>query len=109
MGSSRNSSSGELPERAAAVLAPAIFPGAHLAMGLSGGGESVALLSALTELAPVMRFSLRAVHLNPGISPNSELWAVFCARLCACLRLSLPLVSSRIAHCRSLVGAGAQA
>src|SRR2546422_996474 len=70
MGSSRNSSSGELPERAAAVLAPAIFPGAHLAMGLSGGVDSVALLSALTELAPTMRFSLRAVHINHGISPN---------------------------------------
>src|SRR6267378_5575563 len=91
MGSSRNSSSGELPERAAAVLAPAIFPGAHLAMGLSGGVDSVALLSALIELAPAMRFSLRAVHLNHGISPNAARWAEFCARLCAGFRIPLQL------------------
>src|SRR2546427_10802205 len=87
MGSSRNSSSSELPERAAAVLAPAIFPGAHLAMGLSGGVDSVALLSALTELAPAMRFPIRAVHFNHGISPNAARWAEFCARLCARFRV----------------------
>src|SRR2546422_5566323 len=102
MGSSRNSSSSELPERAAAVLAPAIFPGAHLAMGLSGGVDSVALLSALTELAPVMRFSLRAVHINHGISPNAERWAEFCARLCAGFRIPLQLETVDIGPYRNL-------
>src|SRR5256885_1065058 len=62
MGSSRNSSSSELPGRVAAVLAPEIFPGAHLALGLSGGLDSVVLLSILLGLAPALRFSLRAVH-----------------------------------------------
>src|SRR6266852_5897478 len=102
MGSSRNSSSGELPERAAAVLAPAIFPGAHLAMGLSGGVDSVALLSALTELAPAMRFSLRAVHINHGISPNAARWAGFCARLCAGLQIPLQLETVDIGPYRNL-------
>ena len=91
MGSSRNSNSGELPERAAAALAPAIFPGTHLALGLSGGVDSVALLSALTELAPAMRFSLRAVHVNHGISPNATRWAEFCAQLCARFRIPFQL------------------
>src|SRR5438309_2223335 len=59
MGSSRNSSSSELPGRVAAVLAPEIFPGAHLALGLSGGLDSVALLSILLELAPALGFLLR--------------------------------------------------
>src|SRR5258708_28067539 len=78
MGSSRNSSSSELPERVAAELAPRIFPGAHLALGLSGGLDSVALLSILLELAPALKFSLRAVHVNHGISPNAARWAEFC-------------------------------
>src|SRR6266702_5106136 len=102
MGRSRNSSSGELPERAAAVLAPAIFPGAHLAMGLSGGVDSVALLSALTELAPVMRFSLRAVHINHGISSNAARWAEFCAQLCAGFRIPLQLEMVDIGPYRNL-------
>src|SRR5260221_9717585 len=82
MGSSRNSSSGELPARVAAVLAPRIFPGAHLALGLSGGLDSVALLSILLELAPALKFSLRAVHVNHGISPNAARWAEFCGGVC---------------------------
>src|SRR5258708_25606334 len=89
MGSSRNSSSSELPQRAAAVLAPAIFPGAHLALGLSGGVDSVALLSVLLELAPALKVSLRAVHVNHGISPNAARWAEFCTGLCARFGIAL--------------------
>ncbi|HMG60204.1 MAG TPA: tRNA lysidine(34) synthetase TilS [Burkholderiales bacterium] len=84
------------------MLAPAIFPGAHLAMGLSGGVDSVALLSALTELAPAMRFSLRAVHINHGISPNAARWAEFCARLCAGFRIPLQLETVDIGPYRNL-------
>src|SRR5260221_6418882 len=89
MGSSRNSSSGELPARVAAVLAPRIFPGAHLALGLSGGLDSVALLSILLELAPALKFSLRAVHVNHGISPDAARWAEFFGGLCVRVSVSL--------------------
>src|SRR5258706_6684100 len=89
MGTSRNSSSGEVPARVAAVLAERIFPGAHLALGLSGGLDSVALLSILLELAPALKFSLRAVHVNHGISPNAARWAEFCGGLFA--RVAVPL------------------
>ena len=58
-------------------------------MGLSGGVDSVALLAALAELAPALRFSLRAVHVNHRISPNAASWAAFCSGLCA--RLAIPL------------------
>ncbi len=78
-----------MPERVAAAIAPGISPGAHLALGLSGGVDSVALLSALVELAPRSAFSLRAIHVNHGISPNAGRWAAFCAELCA--RLQVPL------------------
>src|SRR5712675_402445 len=102
MGSSRNSSSSELPERAAAVLAPAIFPGAHLALGLSGGVDSVALLSILLELAPALKVSLRAVHVNHGISPNAARWAEFCTGLCARSGIALQLETVDIGPYRNL-------
>src|SRR6516162_952485 len=89
MGNSRKPSSSDLPARVAAALGSAISPGAHLVLGLSGGVDSVALLVALAELAASLRFSLRAVHVNHGISPNAASWAAFCSRLCA--RLAIPL------------------
>jgi tRNA(Ile)-lysidine synthase len=91
-----------LPERAAAVLAPAIFPGAHLALGLSGGVDSVALLSILLELAPALKVSLRAVHVNHGISPNAARWAEFCTGLCARSGIALQLETVDIGPYRNL-------
>jgi tRNA(Ile)-lysidine synthase len=64
--------------------------------------DSVALLSALAELAPPMRFSLRAVHVNHGISPNAGRWAGFCAELCARLRVPLQVEAVDIAPHRVL-------
>jgi tRNA(Ile)-lysidine synthase len=91
MGNSRNSSSSELPGKVAAALAPAIFPGAHLVLGLSGGLDSVTLLALLQSVAPTLGFSLRAVHVNHGISPNAARWAQFCAALCDRSRIPLQL------------------
>ncbi len=91
-----------MPERVAAVLAPRIFPGAHLALGLSGGLDSVVLLSILLELAPALKFSLRTVHVNHGISPNAARWAEFCTGLCARLRIPLQLETVDIVPYRDL-------
>ncbi len=84
------------------MLAPEIFPGAHLALGLSGGLDSVALLSILLELAPSLKFSLRAVHVDHGISPNAARWAEFCTGLCARLRIPLQLETVDIVPYRHL-------
>src|SRR5882672_2301711 len=102
MGNSRKSSSSDLPARVAAALAPAISPGAHVVLGLSGGMDSAALLSALAELAPELRFSLRALHVDHGISPNSRDWAAFCSRLCAQLGVPLQVEAVDIAPYRHL-------
>ena len=91
-----------MPERVAAELAPRIFPGAHLALGLSGGLDSVTLLSILLELAPALKFSLRAVHVNHGISPNAARWAEFCGGLCTRLGVPLQLESVDISPHRHL-------
>ncbi len=71
MASSRNasSSSDDLRERVARAL-PAMPPRSRLLLGLSGGVDSVALLELLAQIAPG-RFSLSALHVNHGISPNA--------------------------------------
>jgi tRNA(Ile)-lysidine synthase len=79
-----------------------ISPGAHLVLGLSGGMDSMALLSALAGLAPGMRFSLRAVHVNHGISPNAGRWAAFCTGSCERLRVPLQLEAVDLAPYRNL-------
>ena len=77
------------------------MPGSHLALGLSGGIDSVSLLSILLHLAPVQRFSLRAVHVDHGISLNSGKWARFCAALCARLQVPFDLETVDITPYRS--------
>ena len=103
MGSSRNSNSSEgLPGRVAAGLVPEVFPGAHLAVGLSGGIDSVSLLFALIEIAPALRFSLRAVHVNHGISPDAARWAEFCAAMCRSVHVPIQLETVDVTAHRSL-------
>jgi len=103
MGNSRNSSSSEaLASKVTAALTPAVFSGAHLALGLSGGVDSVVLLSILVELAPARQFSLRAVHVNHGISLNAGRWGDFCAELCRELQIPLQLELADIGPYRGL-------
>lgn len=89
MAKSRNTPSTDLVAAVRAQLRPSLRPGSHLVLALSGGVDSVALLAVLVELAAPMRFSLRAVHVHHGISPNAAAWAEFCLR--ACTRLGVPL------------------
>ena len=55
----------------------------HLVLGLSGGMDSVVLLSILTSLSLKLKFSLTAFHVNHGISPNANKWEKFCLSLCS--------------------------
>jgi tRNA(Ile)-lysidine synthase len=82
MASSRKSSFSDLESVVADALGSALTPGANLLLGLSGGIDSVVLLDVLAALAPEMRFSLRALHVNHGISPNAARWAAFCEAMC---------------------------
>ncbi len=83
-------------------LEPSVVPGAHLLLGLSGGLDSASLLSILAALAPAMRFSLRALHVNHGISPHAGEWAEFCTRLCARLHVPLSVEEVDVAPLRHL-------
>jgi tRNA(Ile)-lysidine synthase len=61
-------------------------PSAEIAVGLSGGVDSVVLLHQLKENP---RARLRAIHVHHGLSPNADAWAAFCRSLCN--RLGVPL------------------
>jgi len=71
-------------------------------MGLSGGVDSVALLSALTELAPAMRFSASRGAYQSWHQPQRRALGEFCARLCAGLRIPLQLETVDIGPYRNL-------
>ena len=64
-------------------------------MAVSGGPDSVALLSVLASLAPAKRLTLSALHINYGLrGEESEEDARFVSRLCA--ELDVRLTCERI-------------
>jgi tRNA(Ile)-lysidine synthase len=99
--------SGSLAAVAEACLARHVAHGERLAIGLSGGVDSVVLLDLLCALREARGFTLRAVHVHHGLSPNADRWADFCAALCA--RRKLPLAIERVAVARSGLGLEAAA
>jgi tRNA(Ile)-lysidine synthase len=86
MASSRKQPSAEL----AAAVGKLQLDGKRVAVGLSGGVDSVVLLHALSRQNP----SVRAVHVHHGLSPNADRWAAFCRRLCK--RWGVPLTVRRV-------------
>jgi tRNA(Ile)-lysidine synthase len=96
-----------LPGRVADDISPFVSPGSTLLLGLSGGVDSVSLLSVLAGIAGPMRFSLRAVHVNHGISPNAGSWAQFCAELCDSMQVPLAVEAVDVAAFRELGREGA--
>src|ERR1043166_213426 len=49
----------------------------RIAVGLSGGMDSVVLLHLLKHHP-----GISAIHVHHGLSPNADAWAAFCRRLC---------------------------
>jgi tRNA(Ile)-lysidine synthase len=56
--------------------------GKRVAVGLSGGMDSVVLLHTMHGLAPQLGIKLSAIHVNHGLSPNAVEWQRFCSSLC---------------------------
>ncbi len=79
---------------AAASLLRAHGPTLRVAVALSGGRDSMALLDVLAGLASELRCVVSAVHVHHGLSPHADAWAAFCAAECAAR--SVPLVVERV-------------
>ena len=77
-----------------AVLATAKLRGKRVAVGLSGGIDSVVLLHLLHGLAPRFGYRLSATHVNHGLSPNAADWQKFCSSFC--LGLGIPFKAMRV-------------
>jgi tRNA(Ile)-lysidine synthase len=81
---------------AAAQLAQAGIRGKRVAVGLSGGIDSVVLLHVMRALAPKFGYRLSAVHVNHGLSPNAGDWQAFCAALCRDLEVPLAVKKVKV-------------
>ena len=68
--------------------------GKRVAVGLSGGVDSVVLLDLLRRLAPRRGLRLEAVHVHHGLSPHADDWARFCRSLCR--QWGVPLAVRRV-------------
>ncbi len=79
----------------AAIAAEPASAGApcRIAVALSGGRDSIALLDALARVAPRHRIELSALHVHHGLSANADSWAAFCSAECA--KRDVPLVVHR--------------
>src|SRR5262245_58404376 len=61
-------------------------PSAEIAVGLSGGVDSVVLLH---QLKTKSKARLRAIHVHHGLSQNADSWAAFCRVFCRKLKVPL--------------------
>jgi tRNA(Ile)-lysidine synthase len=91
MASSRKRPSGELVAEVGRFLGSIDLRGKRLALGLSGGVDSVVLLHVLRQHP---EFHLCAIHVHHGLSANADAWAQFCSALCA--RWGVPLAVRRV-------------
>jgi len=68
--------------------------GKRVAVGLSGGLDSVVLLHLMRGLAPRLGYKLSAIHVNHGLSPNAGDWQRFCSAYC--LELGVPFKAVKV-------------
>jgi len=73
---------------------PRECPPVRVAVALSGGRDSIALLDAFACIARDYRIELSALHVHHGLSASAEAWAAFC--LAECKKRDVPLVVDRV-------------
>jgi tRNA(Ile)-lysidine synthase len=81
--------------------------GRRVAVGLSGGVDSVVLLHLLRALRPRAGFRLEALHVHHGLSAHADAWARFCRTLCR--SWGVPLTVRRVKVARRGTGPEAAA
>lgn len=68
--------------------------GRRVAVGLSGGVDSVTLLHVMCWLAAEFGYRVSAIHVHHGLSVNANAWSRFCGELCR--RWNVPLTVRRV-------------
>jgi tRNA(Ile)-lysidine synthase len=108
MASSRKPRSADPAGAAGAFLAGIPLRKKHVAVGLSGGMDSVVLLHVLVGLREPLGFRLSALHVHHGLSARADSWARFCARLCKSLDVPLRVKRVRVTRKREGLEAAAR-
>jgi len=83
--------------------------GKRVAVGLSGGLDSVVLLHVMHGLAPQIGYRLSAVHVNHGLSPNADDWQRLCSAFCLDLRIPFKAIRVKVKRQESGLEAAARA
>lgn len=88
------------PVRAAvaAALRAAGLGGSCVAVALSGGRDSTALVDAAAAVRGEARIALVAFHVHHGLSPHADRWAEVCGTLCAALEVPLEVRRVEVAR-----------
>ncbi|MBS0319458.1 MAG: tRNA lysidine(34) synthetase TilS [Proteobacteria bacterium] len=98
MASSRSSTPADLPAALAAAVPRGFGPGTRIVAGHSGGRDSTALLHALAPLARARGWTLVAVHVHHGLSPEADAWAAHSQASAAALSVVHAIVPVRVAR-----------
>jgi tRNA(Ile)-lysidine synthase len=101
MASSKKSHRRDLRSHVAEVLAKILKSNSHIALGLSGGVDSMVLLDILQGLSKKLRFRLSAIHVNHQLSPNAGDWAKFCQRWCKTRGVPIKIVKVNVSGARA--------
>lgn len=75
-------------------MSASVAPGSTVALGLSGGVDSIVLLALLRRVAPRCGLEVQALHVNHGLSPHASDWERFCRAHCA--RRRVPFKAMRV-------------
>ena len=81
-----------LEDQVGGIVQREIPRGAAIAVGLSGGIDSVVLLHVLLRRLRLAPAGISAIHVNHQISPDAPRWAAFCRRWCRELGVKLRVV-----------------
>ena len=84
--------------RVAGVLAAQGVRSRRVAVGLSGGVDSVVLLDLLDHLRRDFDLTLSAIHVNHGISLHAAEWERFCGSVCAARGIDLRVERVKVSN-----------